>query len=361
MSDDEDKEGKTEHASERKTQDAIEKGNVPFSREAVSLAGLVAMLVAAKFLLLDSALSLGSSLAMLLDASGSYHLDNGADVVRLFGWLTGAVALALAGPLLLLPAFGVVASLAQNKGVVLSGERLKPSWNRISPFAGAKRILGLQGLIELVKSVVKIGVVSVVAFVLVRGDVMKFVGLMYADPRSVGLVLVAQASDLLLAVVGIVVVLAVADFLWTGWKWRRDLMMSRKELKDEYKQLEGNPLVKSRLRAIARQMMRKRMMSNVPRATLVVANPTHYAVALRYEKSEGGAPVVLAKGKNLLALKIREIAEQRGIPVVEDKSLARALYAKVEVDQMIPQEFYKAVAGIIIFLHNRGKLRRAIG
>jgi flagellar biosynthetic protein FlhB len=140
--------------------------------------------------------------------------------------------------------------------------------------------------------------------------------------------------------------------------WRRDLRMTKQEVKDELKQTEGDPLVKMRLRSLQRDRSRKRMMAAVPRATLVIANPTHYSVALRYVREEGGAPLVVAKGKDLIALKIRHIAEENGIPVYEDKALARALYAAVEVERMIPAEFYKAVAGIILFLASRGKQAR---
>ena len=152
------------------------------------------------------------------------------------------------------------------------------------------------------------------------------------------------------AVAAATTVLVAADLAWSRFSWRRDLRMSRQEVKDELKQTEGDPLIKMRLRSLQRDRSRKRMMAAVPRATLVVANPTHYSVALRYVREEGGAPLVLAKGKDLIALKIRFIAEHNGIPIYEDKALARSLYDKVEVDRMIPPEFYKAVAGIILFL-----------
>jgi flagellar biosynthetic protein FlhB len=157
------------------------------------------------------------------------------------------------------------------------------------------------------------------------------------------------------AVVATTAVLVGADLAWQRFSWRKDLMMTRQEIKDEHKQMEGDPLVKMRLRSLQRDRSRRRMMASVPRATLIVANPTHYSVALRYVREEGGAPVVLAKGKDLSALKIRFIGEQHGIPIYEDRSLARSLYASVEVDKMIPPEFYKAVAGIILFLGQRGK------
>jgi flagellar biosynthetic protein FlhB len=148
-------------------------------------------------------------------------------------------------------------------------------------------------------------------------------------------------------------VLVAADLVWTRIFWLRDLKMTRQEVKDEMKQVDGDPIVKARLRSLARDRARKRMIAGVPRATFVVANPTHFAVALRYVKEEGGAPLVVAKGQDLIALKIRAIAAEHDIPIIEDKLLARSLYKAVEVDKMIPPEFYKAIAEVVFFLFSR--------
>ncbi len=152
-----------------------------------------------------------------------------------------------------------------------------------------------------------------------------------------------------------VAVLAFADFAWTRFKWRRDLRMSRQELKEEMKQAQGDPLVKARMRSLAMDRARRRMMASVPKASFVVANPTHYAIALRYVREEGGAPLVLAKGKGLVALKIREIAEMNNVPVLERRELARAMFDLVDVDKMIPPDLYRPVAELIHFLQDAGK------
>jgi flagellar biosynthetic protein FlhB len=157
------------------------------------------------------------------------------------------------------------------------------------------------------------------------------------------------------------IVLVAIDLAWARFSWRRELRMTKQEIKDEHKQSEGDPLVKARLRSLARDRMRKRMIAAVPRATLVVANPTHFAVALRYVREEGGAPLVVAKGQDLIALRIREVAAEHGIPVIEDKALARSLYKTVEVDKMIPPEFYKAVAEIVLYVQGRQARTRPVG
>jgi flagellar biosynthetic protein FlhB len=156
-------------------------------------------------------------------------------------------------------------------------------------------------------------------------------------------------------------VLVAADVVWTRVFWHNELRMTREELKEEHKQSDGDPIVKARLRSLSRDRARRRMLQAVPRATLVITNPTHYAVALRYVREEGGAPLVVAKGKDLIALRIREVAAESGIPIVENKPLARSLYKAVEVDKMIPKEFYKAVAEIIYFLSQRQAQTRPIG
>jgi flagellar biosynthetic protein FlhB len=157
------------------------------------------------------------------------------------------------------------------------------------------------------------------------------------------------------------VILVVGDLVWSRFFWRRELRMTRQEIKDEHKQSDGDPIIKARLRSLARDRARKRMISRVPEATVVIANPTHYAIALRYVRTENQAPLVVAKGLDLVALKIRATAEKHGIPVVEDKLLARSLYDKVEVDQLIPPEFYRAVANVILYIMSRGKPAMAGG
>jgi flagellar biosynthesis protein FlhB len=164
----------------------------------------------------------------------------------------------------------------------------------------------------------------------------------------------------LLSGVGVAVcILVVGDVFWARRQWRQSLRMSRQEVKEEHKEMQGDPLVRSRMRSLALDRARKNMMAAVPRATLVIANPTHYAIALRYVREEGGAPTVIAKGQDLIALKIREIAERNEIPVIEDKALARSMYDLVQVDQAIPPDFYRAVAELIHFLSSRGA-RRAV-
>jgi flagellar biosynthetic protein FlhB len=179
------------------------------------------------------------------------------------------------------------------------------------------------------------------------------VGAMAIDPEAIPELVLTTAMRLLSVVCVVTVLLLAADLIWARAHWRRELRMSKQEVKDEMKRSEGDPLKKAKLRSLALDRLRKSMIAAVPKATLVIANPTHYAIALRYVKEEGGAPLVLAKGQDLIALKIREIAEKNAIPVIEDKLLARSMYDSVEVDRTIPPEFYRAVAQLIHFLYGK--------
>jgi flagellar biosynthetic protein FlhB len=154
--------------------------------------------------------------------------------------------------------------------------------------------------------------------------------------------------------------IAAADFIWQRFHWKQDLRMTKQEVKDELKQSEGDPIVKSRIRSVARDRARRRMMAAVPRATLVIANPTHYAIALKYVREEDAAPLVLAKGQDLVALKIRELAEANGVPVFEDVALARSMYKQVSVDSVIPQQFYQAVAELVRIVYSNKVKRRQV-
>jgi flagellar biosynthetic protein FlhB len=223
----------------------------------------------------------------------------------------------------------------------------------VSPGAGAGRIFGAPGLVEFLKSLFKFGAITIVCLILLNADRKAVIDAMFTDPSALPALILSLVIRLVSAVCVTLVILVAADLVWSRFRWRSDLRMTRQEVKDEMKQSEGDPLVKSRLRSLARDRARRRMISAVPRATVVIANPTHYAIALRYDRSKGGAPLVVAKGVDLIALRIREIAAQHAIPVIEDRPLARAMYDAVEVDQWIPPEFYRAVAKILHFLYTR--------
>jgi flagellar biosynthetic protein FlhB len=350
----EDRESKTEEATEKKIRDAVEKGNVPFSKELPTFASLVGLLIVTTFFVVDGVLRLAASLKRFMDDPGRWPLENTADVVQVFGVVDIEAARLLAPVVLVLAVAGLASSFVQNAPRIVF-DRIQPQLSRISLSSGWRRVFGLQGWVEFLKGAFKLAALALLALLLVRAARFDVFNAMFLAPYALPELAQTMAIRLLLSVIVAIILLVVVDLVWSRFFWRRELKMSRQEIKDEQKQAEGDPIVKARLRSLARDRARKRMITRVPKATVVIANPTHYAIALRYIRSENQAPLVVAKGLDLIALKIRRIAEEHGIPVVEDKLLARSLYDKVEVDQLIPPEFYRAVANVILYLMSRGK------
>lgn len=353
-----DKESKTEEPTERRIREAVEKGNIPFSREAPVFASMIGILLAASFFMVGHVQRLTEVMQSLLDDPAGRSLENGSDANQLVAAIGLEMARFVLPAVVSLAVAGIAASVLQNVPSI-AFERIRPQFSRISARQGFKRIYGTQGQVEFLKATAKFIAVAVVAVVILKSNELRVMSAMYTDPAAVPALILSIATKLLAAVSVATIVIVAADLVWARLYWRRELRMTPQEFKDELKQQEGDPLVKSRLRSLARDRSRRRMIAQVPKATVVIVNPTHYAVALRYIRSEGGAPLVIAKGQDLIALKIREVAEEHDIPVVEDKPLARSLYDSVEVDQMIPPEFYKALAEVIHFLQTRGKARAA--
>lgn len=348
-----DKESKTEPATEKRIREAVEKGNVPFSKEAATFASLAGILVLTGFFLANNIVRLRFTLERFIDNPGGFAVGNGADVIQLFQAIGLDAARLFIPAIIILAGAGIAASVFQNPPALVL-DRIQPDLSRLSISKGWKRIFSIQAHVEFLKALFKFLVVGGVAILILRSAQNDMIKSMFMEPGALPELMRSMAMKLLSALAVATVVLAAADLVWSRVFWQRELRMTRQEVKDELKQIEGDPILKSRMRSVARDRARRRMMAAVPRATVVIANPTHYAVALRYVREEDGAPLVLAKGQDLIALKIREIAEQNGIPVIEDKLLARSLYQSVEVNKLIPPEFYKAVAEIILFLMVRG-------
>jgi flagellar biosynthetic protein FlhB len=258
--------------------------------------------------------------------------------------------------MLLLVCAAVAASILQNTPRFVL-ERVKPQFSRISPKEGFNRLFGAQGLAELVKSLGKLTFASVILAIAMQNALSELISGMSTHPAVFGLVINGIAKEILVAITLVMLVIAAADILWSRFHWLQDLRMTRQEVKDELKQTIGDPIVRMRMRSLQRDRARQRMMSAVPTATLVIANPTHFSIALRYVREENDAPVVVAKGQDLVALKIREIAEEHGIPVFENVELARSMYKQVSVDSLIPAQFYQAVAELVRIVYSRKPAR----
>jgi flagellar biosynthetic protein FlhB len=281
---------------------------------------------------------------------------DGRGLMRLTNRLGVEVIAAVAIPILLVALFAVAGNMIQHR-LVWSTEGLKPKLSKISPAAGLKRLFSKVALINFVKGIAKIALLGTVLAMLLWPERSRLDTLVTLDVAAILPFTSVFALKMLGFVVVIMAFVAAADFFFQYRQWYEKQKMSLQEIKEEFKQSEGDPHIKARIRRIRETRMRKRMMAAVPNASVVIMNPTHYAVALKYERGDN-APVCVAKGLDAIAMKIREVAEANNVPVVENPPLARALHATVEIDQEIPAEHYRAVAEVIGYVM---RLRKGLG
>jgi flagellar biosynthetic protein FlhB len=340
-----DQESKTEEPTEKKVRDSLEQGKIPVSREASVFATMAALMVIQAFLIGQGVQRLTPTLRNLLDDPEGYPIGTAADATNLLT-VVGLEALRFLVPLVvILVVFSLASSLLQNVPRLVL-DRIKPELSRISPVQGWSRMFGMKGFVEFGKSVFKLTAVGVVVVFVLRSSEARAFEAMYTDPVALPEMILTIAMRIVSAICIATIVLVAIDLAWARFSWRRELRMTKQEIKDEHKQSEGDPHIKGKIRQLRHQRMRKRMMAAVPKASVIITNPTHYAVALSYERGMT-APICVAKGVDAIALKIREIAGVHDIPIVENVPLARALYAVVKIDEEIPVEHYHAVAEII--------------
>ncbi len=333
---------RSQEPSQKRLQEALDRGDVVKSQEVSAwfvMAGATLVLMAFTG---PMAAKVTTSLRGLIANSYDIRVD-GPGFIAVIARLGGEVIAATALPLALLMLAALGGNLVQHR-LVWSGEALKPKLSKISPAAGFGRLMSVQALANFAKGLAKLGVVGAVMAALLWPERHRLEGLVSFDPAAILPMTHALSMKLLGFVVAILAIVAAADYLFQYRQWYERQKMSIAELKEEFKQTDGDPAVKAKIRQIRR--MRKRMMAAVPTASVVITNPTHYAVALRYERGMN-APICVAKGIDLIARKIREVATEHDIPIVENPPLARAIHATVEIDQEIKPEHYKAVAEII--------------
>jgi flagellar biosynthetic protein FlhB len=344
MADENDTSDKTEDPTQKRLDDAHDRGDVAKSQEINTWF----VISGATLVLSTFSGSIGGGILMplrnLIVNSWMIRTD-GPGLLALARSLELAVIAAIGVPLLMLALAAIAGNMVQHR-LVWSGEALKPKLSKISPGAGAKRIFGKQAAANFAKGVFKVIALGAVMTAILWPERHRLESFMHFDPAMILDVTTNLTLHLLGAVVAMLAVVAIADYLFQYRQWFERQKMSLQEMKEEFKQSEGDPHVKGRLRQLRAARMKKRMMAAVPKASVVITNPTHYSVALSYERGMS-APVCLAKGADNIALKIREVAKAHDIPIVENVPLARALYATVEIDGEIPVEHYHAVAEII--------------
>ena len=249
---------------------------------------------------------------------------------------------------------GIFSNLIQV-GILFTFEPLIPKLEKVNPLSGFKRLFALRSVVEMIKNVFKLIIIGFVAYITVKGEFGKFLGLCDTSTGAILMFMMALAFKVILRIALMLLVLAILDYAYQRYEHEKGLKMTKQEIKEEHKQAEGDPQIKARVRSLQREMARRRMMQEVPKATVVVTNPTHIAIAMLYEPGEMESPKVVAKGKRLIAEQIKKLALAAGVPIVEDKPLARAMYDKVNVGDDIPLEFFSAVAEILAYVY---KLRK---
>ena len=346
---------KTEEPTQKRQQDARDKGQVAKSQEVSHWFMILAFAILVAFFLPASARRVGDVLLPFIQMPHAMRLDPGA-LARLLADTVGALGLALLLPLLFLLVAAFLSGFVQT-GLIISAEQIKPKWEKLSLIKGFKRQFSLRALVEFSKGLFKLTIVGLVIGLVLWPEHESIPAIATLEMTQFLELVRALGLRILIAVVAVMTVIAGLDFLFQKSQHLKQLRMSKQELKDEYKQTEGDPMVKARLRQIRTERARQRMMAAVPEADVVVTNPTHYAVALKYDMGSMAAPKVTAKGVDNIALKIREVAEEHKVPLVENPPLARALYAAVEIDQEVPPDHYKAVAEVISYIMRlKGKL-----
>ncbi|MFZ5996308.1 MAG: flagellar biosynthesis protein FlhB [Nitrospirota bacterium] len=334
---------RTEQATPRRRQKAREKGDVPRSRD---LIGLMPLWVVFAYLSFGGFMftTLLTYLRASLKRGFDIHLSD-ASFVEIFkddSFQIGMMMAPLFGTILVI----VAAVHFLQTGFLVTAQPLSPDLSKINPIEGIKRFFKLNTVVEALKGFLKVIILGVILYLLLIKEVVNLPALVDMDIASIAGFSYVQVKKLLLISAAVLSIFAVADYAYQRWQFERNLRMTKQEVKEEHKEVEGDPRVKARIKSLQREMARKRMMQEVPKSDVVITNPTHFAVALKYDAAKMGAPTVVAKGANLVAEKIKEVAKAHGVPVFEDKPLARSLF-KLKIGQEIPEAFYKALATIL--------------
>ena len=354
MAEDQDNSQKTEDPTQRKLEEARKKGDIAKSLDVpiwfliLAIAGIMAAAGPLAAMIADP-------LVRIMDHPHAFRLQDGG-AQQLMGSLLMSLLVPLGVIFGAISAAGVLGHVIQHRPL-WTGEKIKPDLAKLSPGEGLKRMFGSQGWMNLVKSILKMAAITAAMIYAVWPEATAISQSSQLEPGGLLLMTQVIAGRLLLAAIVVVGLIAALDFVWQRYTFMQRMRMSRRDIRDEVKQQEGDPHIRAKLRQIRLERSRKRMMQNIPKSTVVITNPTHYSVALRYDPEKDAAPVCMAKGVDDVALRIREAAKEHNIPIVENVPLARALFATVEIEESVPREHFEAVAKVIGFVMNAKKGR----
>ena len=352
MAEEQDDSQKTEEPTQKRLEEARKKGDVAKSLDVpiwflfLAMAGIMAAAGPLAGMIADP-------LVRIMDHPHAFRLTDGG-AQQLMGSLLLSLALPLGIIFAVIAVASVLGHVIQNRPL-WTGEKMKPDLDKLSPLKGLQRMFGMQGWMNLLKSVLKMAAISAAMVYAVWPEATAISESGRLEPEGLLLMTQAIAGRLLLAAIVVIGIIAAMDYAYQRFTFMQRMRMSLRDVRDEVKQQEGDPYIRARLRQIRLERSRKRMMQNVPKSTVVITNPTHYSVALRYDPDVDAAPVCMAKGADDVALRIREKAKEHGIPIVENVPLARALFATVEIEETVPREHFEAVAKVIGFVMNTAK------
>lgn len=340
---------KTEKATPKRREDERKKGNLFQSSDVISAVSILTIFLALRMTVPYIYRYFGNLYIQYLGYAKTESSAQKELALKACNNAIIAVLLLSASVMIVSVLVAVLAAGVQTR-FRFSGEKIKFKFSNISPIEGMKRLFSLRSAVEVVKAIAKVVVVSYLLYVQIKNFYTQGINMMEGDVFESTVNMMTAIMNLVIQMSIAFIAMAVLDFGYQWWEYERNIRMTKQEVKEEYKELEGNPEIKSRIRQVQTQAARRRMMQQVPTADVVVRNPTHFAVALRYDAEKDNAPVVVAKGQDYIALKIIEIAQQHNIPMRENRPLARALYESVEVGREIPQEFYTVLAEIMAWV-----------
>jgi flagellar biosynthesis protein FlhB len=350
-------EERTEAPTEKRRSEARQKGNVAKSAEInstlVLLTGILMLKWCAPWMYGQLSGFMGTLFEIIAHPRADIAFFTSLVAKALVFLITACLPVCAA-----IMAIGIASNLVQV-GFLFTLQPITPRLEKLDVISGMQRLFSLRSIVELVKDIAKLALIGAIAFLTIKAEFAKFIGLWDAPPITIMTCILTVSFTIVIRAVIALIILSLLDYLYQRYEYEKKLKMTKQEIKEERKQMDGDPQIKSRVRSLQREMARRRMMQEVPKATVVVTNPTYIAIAIRYEPDEMQTPKVLAKGKRLVAERIRQIAAEAGIPIVEDKPLARAMYDKIEPGFDIPVEFFAAVAEVLAYVYRLKKRNAA--
>lgn len=342
---------KTEKATPKRKRDERKKGNVFSSNDFTAALFILIMFLTLRIFSTSMYKNLAEGMMSFIDMSGKYS-ELSQETLNYVFRNAAKIVFTVAGPAFIVGVLAPVIFTGIQTRFIFSMEAVKPKFSRLNPLTGIKRLFSLRSTIELIKNLIKLAIISSIIYSQVKDRLTEIISFFDIDPRVAIVYLCSSIFSAVMTIAIIFMFLGILDFGYQWWEYEKNLRMTKQEIKEEYKQMEGDPEIKGKIKQKQREMSRARMMQEVPTADVVIRNPTHFAVAIKYDPEKNHAPAVVAKGMDLVALKIIEIAQENDVTLTENRPLARALYDSVEIGQEIPEEFYHEVAEILAFVYD---------